>query len=269
MNKILLAFFLCITICLPLFGQAEAVEAHTVVILENKLQAVFGGVESGKFVNANIAVKSLPGLKTFTPYGSDGLSGARFEVGSGERPSIPCEEFYQYASNDNPKNGVSFSSNVSWDPSPRQVTKLKTNSKIYRPIVRKFLKKQGLRNPVVNITALFKVDLEGDGVDEVVILGERYVRFGPGTQKGDYSFLLVRKVINGKVKEILVTGEFYKQAVRFGAPNRLEISSIVDLDGDGTLEIVIYGAYYEGVWAEAYKIKGGTSSKVLTTGCGV
>ena len=41
------------------------------------------------------------------------------------------------------------------------------------------------------------------------------------------------------------------------------------LNGDGKMEIVVFGEYYEGAFSSVYEISGNKAAKVLETGCGV
>ncbi|MDQ3799514.1 MAG: hypothetical protein M3384_08695, partial [Acidobacteriota bacterium] len=93
----------------------------------------------------------------------------------------------------------------------------------------------------------------------------------PSAQRGSYSFVLLRKIVSGKVRNIIVTGDFVTKNINFGVPGKFEISSIADLNGDGKLEIIIYGAYYEGNWIEAYEMKGDKPAgiEILNVSCGV
>ena len=67
--------------------------------------------------------------------------------------------------------------------------------------------------------------------------------------------MLLRRVVDGKVQTKLIDGEFYPKASESQTPYRYEVSGLLDLDGDGRLEIIIYSAYYEGatvtVWQSA------------------
>ena len=59
-----------------------------------------------------------------------------------------------------------------WDVQPRKATVMKPGNATYQGIVKKFLAAQGLNVETPNIVQLFKVDLEGDGVDEVLICAQ-------------------------------------------------------------------------------------------------
>ena len=44
--------------------------------------------------------------------------------------------------------------------------------------------------------------------------------------------------------------------------------AVLDLNGDGRMEIVTYGRYYEGDWFDVFDLEGLAAKKVLTAGCG-
>ena len=177
-----------------------------------------------------------------------------------------------------------------WEVQPRLPAALSLNSQIYRDIVKRFLATQGLNVEKPVLTQLFKVDLEGDGVDEVLICAQNIAAKGeasfeadqplvkgtglPGAaQPGAYSVLLLRKLVDGKVAELPlhffvspkgsapvddnwtppVVGRFYQTA---------------DLNGDGVLEIIAGTAFYEGYDYRVFEVRGGKVREVLSCGAG-
>ena len=44
--------------------------------------------------------------------------------------------------------------------------------------------------------------------------------------------------------------------------------AVLDLNGDGVMEIVVSGRYYEGDWIAAYKAEGNEITKIFSAGCG-
>ncbi|MEZ5344491.1 MAG: hypothetical protein R2681_02950 [Pyrinomonadaceae bacterium] len=89
-----------------------------------------------------------------------------------------------------------------------------------------------------------------------------------GSKKNGSSF--VPHTGRQSVENIVLEGEFYPKETEFSAPNKHNITGIIDLDGDGKMEVVIYGAYYEGAWVSTFQIlTGAKPKKVLETGCGV
>ncbi len=273
LNRTLTTLVLLITLGAPLYGQRSVVP-----ILELKLGAVLGGVKEGKFVDGVETAKTLKGGESYivfsninTPMGISvnkygGKSTARLAP---EQNDEVCPEFRAVEIDPNADSGIAIGKNADWDPVPRVVTLIDKSSPIYTRIVSTFLTSKGFTRPTVKIEEIYKVDLDGDGADEVVIRATNYGNFGPSAKKGEYSFVLLRKIDKGKGRDILLSGDFIDKDLEFGAPNRHEVSAIADLDGDGNMEIVIYGEYYEGSWAEVYKMKGIEPLKVLETGCGL
>ncbi len=86
---------------------------------------------------------------------------------------------------------------------------------------------------------------------------------------GDYSFVLLRKIVNKKVQNILVWGEFITKNEDLPPPNTYEITGIADLNGDGKMEIVANSAYYEGASQTIFEIQGNKPVAVLEIGCGL
>jgi hypothetical protein len=80
-------------------------------------------------------------------------------------------------------------------------------------------------------------------------------------------------MIAGKVETQLVEGEFHPKAyVRkedsFDAPNVYKVIAILDLDGDGKLEIVVGSNYYEGEETTIYRCDPKKVEALLSVACG-
>lgn len=86
---------------------------------------------------------------------------------------------------------------------------------------------------------------------------------------GSYSFVLLRRVVDGKLKTRMIAGEFYPKAKTFNAPGRYEIGAVLDLDGDGKLEVIVQAAYYEGDWTTIYRCTPAKIEELLVVACGV
>ena len=177
-----------------------------------------------------------------------------------------------------------------WNPVPRQALVMSPDNTTYKDIVRKYLARNGLPNSAPNIMQLFKIDLEGDGVDEVIICAQNIVgqdvktimwaqdkQLGTtipgGSYKGNYSLLLLRKIVNGQVREIPI-GQFLatKDATPVNdewiPPALYKICQFADLNGDGILEIIVAINYYESYAYVVYEIKGDKVVQVLANGAG-
>ena len=181
---------------------------------------------------------------------------------------------------------------LSWNPAPRKATMLGSENETYKKVVKDILAKNGLPDARPQIMQIFRVDLEGDGVDEVVLYAQNIAdpkehpnKWKPdqsllkdtgvrgGSKKGDYSLLLLRKIVGGKIQEILLDSFF---ATRDGSPVDEKwvvpivhkIFQFADVNGDGVMEILTGSAYYEGFSYSVYAVKGGDVKAVLTNGIG-
>lgn len=255
---------------LSVFLLSVFANAQIVPILDLKVGGLIGGVQNGKFIDAKTAFKTL---KENQDYGLYSL-----EIGAEEgemkitvsAPDEPCDDFYWISSEREAKSGIAVGTGATWNLVPRVAAKISLTDKTYLNIVSSILKAKGLPRAKARIEQAVRIDLEGDGVDEVLISASSYVSgIQPSAKAGDYSFVMLRKIVGGKAQNIMIAEEYVKKNIQFGAPNEYEFSAVADLNGDGKMEIVTYGAYYEGNWAEAYEMKGNKPTKVLSAGCGV
>src|SRR5262249_33096712 len=93
----------------------------------------------------------------------------------------------------------------------------------------------------------------------------------PSASRGDYSFVMLRKARGKRVTNHLLAGDFVVKPIEFGAPTQNEISAVADLNGDGKMEIVLFGFYYEGDFASVFEIKNGrpVEIKEFRIACGL
>jgi hypothetical protein len=159
---------------------------------------------------------------------------------------------------------------AAWNPIPRKAAALATNSATYNKVVRDYLAQRGLPNAQPCIALLYKIDLEGDGTDEVVIyahnLPEKDAQLH--SKKGEYSIGFVRKIVGGKVLaiplyEFIDTTEdpdYHKHPILLPTPG---IVQFADLDGDGVMEIIVRTSFYEGGKYTVFGIRGSEAKTVL------
>lgn len=155
-------------------------------------------------------------------------------------------------------------------PSRVLLVRLSVEQQVYKDAVAAILRKKGIARPNVRLTQVVRVDLDGDGSDEVLVSACHYAKgLNPGAASGDYSVALLRRVVKGRVATSLIEGDFYPRGLKFGAPGEHKIGAILDLNGDGVLEIILFGRYYEGDWAAAYRLQEDKVVRIFTAGCGL
>jgi hypothetical protein len=129
-----------------------------------------------------------------------------------------------------------------------------------------------LKDPEIKITRIVRVDLDGDGEEEVLVSATNYGDDEEGISAnapgGSYSVVLLRRVVAGKVETKMIAGEIYPAKKTFSAPNAYQILAVIDLDGDGKLEVVLESAYYEGGATTVYGFKGRKIEELLSVECG-
>ncbi len=246
-----------------------AANAQLVPIIEVQTGGLLGGVENGKFLDAKTTFGRLKGEGKYSLFSLTGKTGEL--TATVLAPDVPCEDFYYAKTALEGQKGIAVGAARTWNPVPRTPKAVNLNNKTYLNIVAQILRSKGVPRAKAKIEQAVQIDLDGDGRDEVVLTASSYGgNIEPSAKTGDYSFLLVRKIVAGKVKNIMVAEEYIKKNVDFGAPSRFEISAIADLNGDGKMEIVQYGEYYEGSGAGVWEITDkAVEIKALETGCGV
>ncbi len=247
-----------------------AAQSKIVPLIDAKVGGLLGGVENGKYLDAKTTFGKLKDAEKFSLFTIGGKSGDL--DATIESPDVPCDDFYYVKTDSEDQKGLGIGAGMNWNPLPRTAKAVNLQDKTYLKVVTDILRLKGLPRSQAVIEQAVKIDLDGDGTDEVLLTASSYGgRISPQVKAGNYSFVVLRKIVAGKPKNIFLAEEYVKKFIEFGAPNRFEISGIADLNGDGKLEIVLYGEYYEGSGSSVYELKGDkpVEIKMLETGCGV
>ena len=145
---------------------ATASELHPIV--EVRSGYLFGATFNGKWMKAEEAAKALPGETTYQVYGlTQSLGQAK---GGKPKPSEEdvCSDVLTVSLSSKPEKGV-IALAAPWNALPRKPRASDTTQQVYSDAVRDFLKTKGIEQPKVKIESILRMDLDGDGEDEVLI----------------------------------------------------------------------------------------------------
>ena len=139
----------------------------------------------------------------------------------------------------------------------------------YSAFAAELLGQRGLDVPEPAIKQLLQVDLEGDGVNEVLVVAED-VSSGLFAEDGDYSIAFVRRTVQGDVQTVIL-GESVVVTADSPVVNSYSVGAVADLSGDGRMEVVVSTAYYEGIGVEVWEYVDDDLGLVpqISVGCGV
>lgn len=269
MNQMKKAFGLIFLICLIFTssqGRADLPgEALHPIVCGSFL---LGGSTSGRWLQPKEVAPGITGGESYRVYSPVQLLGygTGGKVSLSEIGGMPLIEI---------KSAITSKENNlavcgEWNALPR-IPKLQSNENaVYINIIADILKQNGLSNAPLKIVQHYRIDLEGDGVEEVLIKAEHMPLLEPVSKKGTYSLILLRKIVQGKVENILIEKEFHLKdtSLRQGGSSSYQIVFLADLNGDGLMEMIIGWRYYEGLGYRVYEIKNHQVKMVLESGMG-
>lgn len=241
-------------------------------VVDTQFGYLFGGTVNGKWVDGDHMVKYVKGGEQYRIYAFSRFLGTgvgkKAVVDNGPPASSPSVDVAEAKGVKDEKGAIAISGD--WNALPRVPKEQSTTQQAYIDAVHAFLAQKGLPNAPANITRVLRVDLEGDGKDEVLISATtpRMKQTVVDAQKGDYSFVMMRKVVNGQVKTSTIDGEFYPKDTYANAPNIYTLEGALDVNGDGVLELILGWHYYEGSGRSIYQIDGLKVKEVLSAGEG-
>ena len=259
-----------LAILLLLSATAMAADLHPIVEMDTDY--LFGGSADGKWIKAEKAAKSMKGRTSFRVFG------LTQEVGkaSGDKPKSAkaeaCADMLTVSLPSTPNDGV-IALSAPWNALPRKPQIADPTQQVYVDAVREFLESRRISDPKVKITRILRVDLDGDGEEEVLINATNYFTKDNDVSSdkpalGSYSVVLLRRAVAGKVQTELVAGEVYAKD-ESTTPNVYEVPAVLDLNGDGKLEVIVHSQYYEGSATTIYDCSGGKCKAALSVECGL
>lgn len=153
-------------------------------------------------------------------------------------------------------------------PMPRPTDLLDPAGDVYRTATTEIVDHHlAIDDPTPDVRQVVRADLDGDGRDEVVVVARRLSTGAlAGAAVGDYSVVFVRRTDGTEVHtDMVVSSDVVNPGdylLEFG------VTAVVDLNGDGRMEVVVGGNGYESGSTIVYEMRDGTLTEVLGKGCG-
>jgi hypothetical protein len=155
-----------------------------------------------------------------------------------------------------------------WNVTNREAVELSAEGYLYQQNVVDWLTAMGLAALPPNTLQAFRVDIEGDGVDEVFISATHLDDSQRTPNAGDYSLVLMRKVVENDAVTKLVVGDLYNAPQpEMTDPRRYTLANFIDLNQDGVLEIVVDIHRRAGFGASVFQVDGQDAIRRLGAEC--
>jgi hypothetical protein len=168
---------------------ALAAELHPV--LEAETGFLLGSARKGRWLSAKETAKGLRGGEEYRLYSATKLIGNR-KGGKPVSEEETCPDVFKVPLKQDETDAV-IAIRADWNALPRTPVFASTSQPAYQKAAHDFLVSKGIKNPQVKVTQVVRIDLEGDGTDEV--LGQRdqlLFKGRGGTVGGASGQLLIR-----------------------------------------------------------------------------
>jgi len=165
-------------------------------------------------------------------------------------------------------NQSAFGITGEWSVLPRTPLEQSPDTEIYLQAVAAWQVEQAPSQPIAAVKKIWRVDVEGDGTDEVFINATRFAEpTGHNVEPRDYSVVLMRTVIGSDVATVELVGDYYSEPVMNQFPLAYNLEFIGDLNGDGQMEVVVGVSRWEGSGVMVFEIDGADVQLVLSVMC--
>jgi hypothetical protein len=227
----------------------------------NTFLTLLGGVQGGTWLTVDQAASNFGGGAEYDVYT---LAKEDFQV-YGNAPEFSPTQHQYFISTDIAQGPFGMVGVVhGWPVRQGDVQELSFQNNMYEDIVLDWLKTEGGIQTQLDSLHIYRVDLEADGVDEIFISATHLDSSQHTTRAGDYSILLMRKVVGNQAVTLPIVADVYrseKQESTF--PNAYSFANFIDLNQDGVLEVVIDIQHWETDQAAVYQVNGQEIIKVF------
>ena len=235
----------------------------------NAEATLLGGIGPRGWLPEDKAVPHFRAGRALTLFNSIGQSVGTVTLGTATQTDF--NEHTRKITGKMPVSGEYLAASAPARPHVRPVNLISQQSPYYatyQGVVRDFLKAKGLTVAQPRIEKMVRTDLNGDGEEEVLILANSLPKGNDDNLTNYYSLALLRYVKEGGAVGVLPIIADVKRRVLENEVYRVELSGLVDLNGDGKTEIILRGAPYEGITYTAYTFDGRATREAFDFGWG-
>jgi hypothetical protein len=228
---------------------------------------LIGAIRDGRWIPAYGVGPFLQLGEPLTIYYPD-LSQEQTSIQTFGSIGIPCESTVLVNPEQPAALGLAVGAGL--DPRPRPI-QAGSETDAIRAAIAGLLRDQGLPGDLITITNIIEADVDNDGTSEAIVAATNLdMNEGgfpqPQAAAGNYSLIAL---VRAGEPALLIDGFFYPTFDETRIGIKLELIDLLDLNGDGTLDIFASSQYYEGSSSYVYDLSGSRPEIVIGSGCGV
>jgi hypothetical protein len=236
-------------------------------IVEARSGHLLGGAKAGRWIQATEMAGLMSGGERYRLYDLFEMRGEA--TGAAPRPAeAPCSSWKVEITPVLGDEGPLLAVAGSWDALPRKPRSQSLDQETYRQVVADRLRANRIRNVSVRLTQIFRIDLDGDGVDEVLLSASNLDPRSPDAPPNGYSVVLARWVTGTTPVTVPVEESYYPEGCKFCGPAVASVAAMLDLNGDGLQEVTVASHAYEGNSLEIVALRTAATERVLAWSCG-
>jgi len=224
-------------LCVAAGGQAGG------PIVDAESGQLYGAANSNGWIEAAQLDATVVASMVFVRYTDAGRHAEQIQLAQAERAETCTNPTYRPADGTAARIGTYVVAGR--DASPRFAERLAPDQPTYRAALSQWLAAHGIDDEAPIIAQLLLVDLDGDGTNEVLLAAERHRGSITSTRAGDYAVLLLRRLRDQKVVTTPLRADLYPEdCIAECAPARYRLVSVLDVNGDGRLEMIVASEDY-------------------------
>ena len=256
-------------------GRADEGFRPAIAVTPEGITCVLGGNLNGELVDATVVTPLMTHKQDYALVTLAGIKDVALSIGRPKEDDVDggCEGRFNQELSIGPAQTGDYMVAVLGSKDevlallPGDIEILPTDSPEPAAILRDYLKDGGIADPKLVVTQIIRADLDGDGDKDLLINAASTLR--DTTRKDEYSVVLVRKKTRAGVQTLEISADIMTEDIDEPSPLwENTVAGIVDIDGDGVMEIVLYGAYAFGDGWQVVRVRDGEVEPALFCGCG-